>query len=99
MSVGLGVEELAELLNVDEVSIDAHAKAKWSVHFEGQLMINRQRGSFVEYRKRAALRICDVGHGQQMRKNFESTQGVTYAEELPAVGYLRWPMPRFPGNC
>jgi hypothetical protein len=44
VSVGLGVEELAEFLNVDEVSIDAHTKAKWSVHFEGQPMLNKQRG-------------------------------------------------------
>ena len=47
MSVGLGVEKLAEFLNVDEVSIDTHTKAEWSVHFEGQPMLNRQRGSFV----------------------------------------------------
>jgi hypothetical protein len=47
VSVGLGVEELAEFLNVKEVSIDAHTEAKWSVHFEGQLMLNRQQSSFV----------------------------------------------------
>jgi hypothetical protein len=34
--VGLGIEELAELLNIDEVSIDAHTEAKWRVHFDGQ---------------------------------------------------------------
>lgn len=34
MSAGLDVEEFAELLDVDKVSIDAHAEAEWRVHLE-----------------------------------------------------------------
>lgn len=33
------------------------------------------------------------------KKAIERVRGVTDAEELPAVGYLKWPIPRFPGNC
>lgn len=36
MSAGLDVEELAELLNVEKIAIDAHAEAKGGVHFESQ---------------------------------------------------------------
>lgn len=37
MPAGLDIEKFAEFLDVDEISIDAHTKAKWSVHFDGQL--------------------------------------------------------------
>ena len=38
---GLDVEELAELLDVDEVSVNAHADAERSVHFEGVSWISK----------------------------------------------------------
>ena len=41
MPAGLDVEELAELLDIDEVSVDAHADAERSVHFEGVSWISK----------------------------------------------------------
>lgn len=61
MSSGFDIEELAKSLNVDEVSVDAHADTEWSVHFQGQpkcQSINETRLS--QYRKRAAPRTCNI---------------------------------------
>lgn len=70
MSAGLDVEKLAEFLRVYEVSIYAHTEAEWGVHFEGQLSCQTDNGvRSSEYHKRVAPRICDVGHGQQIRKS------------------------------
>ena len=102
MSVRLDVEKLAEFLDIDKVSIDAHADAKRCVHFEGQLNLPNGSMGLVRRCTVKGLRLGSVmrGHSQRMREVLMvlSSPGGTYAEEVPAVGYLRWPIPRFPGK-
>lgn len=48
MSVSLDVEETAQLIGVDEVSVDAHTEAERGVHFEkgmSAVVSPRLRGS------------------------------------------------------
>ena len=82
---GLDVEELAQLVDVDEVSVDAHADAERSVHFEGgQLYFHADRWrcrarSSSGCRTVKGLRLGPVmcGRGQKMRKSLCIISGVT----------------------
>ena len=86
MAAGLTIQEAGEFFGVHEVSVDAHRQAERRVDVEGLGFLAGGPAMSVE----GSYRLLWIWS--------KSRLGDTYADDVPAVGYLRCAIPWKPGS-
>lgn len=89
VAASLAVQEADELRAVDKVSVDAHGETERGVHVE--------RLGFGPVHSAGCVRNVNILESWAFDGDNKG-HGRTYADEVPAVGYLRWAIPMKPGR-